>query len=151
VQFFYLLTQNSMGDTEKSKAIAIYSVIWHISAGLLTRIACYPNAFLWQNQNAVLWHLIFTMKRTTIRRRNWRLSASWGPKTPLTHPCLPLRTTFAVRETASLGIMGSTIVSEGFKGGTQSAPIIPRDTVSRTANVERNGRHEWVKHGIMKL
>ena len=59
---------------------------------------------------------------------------------------------FAVRETASLGIMGeprvppctiqqgnwiseSTIVSGGFKGGTRGAPIIPRDAVSRTANV----------------
>ena len=29
----------------------------------------------------------------------------------------------------------STIDSEGFKGGTQGAPIIPRDAVSRTANV----------------
>ena len=39
----------------------------------------------------------------------------------------------------------STIVSEGFKGGTRGAPIMPRDTVSRTANVERNGGHKWVK------
>ena len=30
----------------------------------------------------------------------------------------------------------STIVSEGFKGGTRGAPIMPRDAVSRTANVE---------------
>ena len=29
----------------------------------------------------------------------------------------------------------STIVPEGFKGGTRGAPIMPRDTVSRTANV----------------
>ena len=29
----------------------------------------------------------------------------------------------------------STIVSEGFKGGTRGAPIMPRDAVSRTANV----------------
>ena len=28
----------------------------------------------------------------------------------------------------------STIVSEGFKGGTRGAPIMPRDAVSRTAN-----------------
>ena len=33
----------------------------------------------------------------------------------------------------------STIVSEGFKGGTRGAPIMPRDAVSRTANVERTG------------
>ena len=28
----------------------------------------------------------------------------------------------------------STIDSEGFKGGTRGAPIMPRDAVSRTAN-----------------
>ena len=39
----------------------------------------------------------------------------------------------------------STIVSEGFKGGTRGAPIMPRDAVSRTANVERNGVQKWVK------
>ena len=39
----------------------------------------------------------------------------------------------------------STIVSEGFKGGTRGAPIMPRDAVSRTAHVERTGRHKWVK------
>ena len=38
----------------------------------------------------------------------------------------------------------STIVSEGFKGDTRGAPIMPRDAVSRTANVERTGRHKWV-------
>ena len=38
----------------------------------------------------------------------------------------------------------SIIVSEGFKGGTRGAPIIPRDAVSRTANVERNGGQKWV-------
>ena len=30
-------------------------------------------------------------------------------------------------------------------GGTRGAPIIPRDAVFRTANVERNGGHKWVK------
>ena len=35
----------------------------------------------------------------------------------------------------------STIDSEGFKGGTRGAPIMPRDAVSRTANVERTVRH----------
>ena len=35
----------------------------------------------------------------------------------------------------------STIDSEGFKGGTRGAPIMPRDAVSRTANVERTGGH----------
>ena len=35
----------------------------------------------------------------------------------------------------------STIDSEGFKGGTRGAPIMPRDAVSRTANVERTARH----------
>ena len=33
----------------------------------------------------------------------------------------------------------STIDSEGFKGGTRGSPIMPRDAVSRTAHVERNG------------
>ena len=41
----------------------------------------------------------------------------------------------------------STIVPEGFKGGTRGAPIMPRDCVSRTANVERTGRHD----GLMAL
>ena len=31
-----------------------------------------------------------------------------------------------------------------FKGGTRGSPIMPRDKVSRTANVERNGGHKWV-------
>ena len=45
-------------------------------------------------------------------------------------------------------MLQSTIDSEGFKGGTRGAPIMPRDAVSRTANVnvERTGRHKWVKH-----
>ena len=42
------------------------------------------------------------------------------------------------------GMPESTIVSEGFKGGTRGAPLMPRDAVSRTANVERNGGHKWV-------
>ena len=44
-----------------------------------------------------------------------------------------------------LGHFPSTIVSEGFKGGTRGASIMPRDAVSRAANVERNGGHKWVK------
>ena len=35
----------------------------------------------------------------------------------------------------SLVVSEGTIVSEGFKGGTRGAPIMPRDAVSRTANV----------------
>merc|ERR1719452_250912 len=35
-------------------------------------------------------------------------------------------------------------VSGGFKGGTRGVPIMPRDCVSRTANVERNGGHKHV-------
>ena len=42
-------------------------------------------------------------------------------------------------------ISQSTIDSEGFKGGTQGAPIMPRDAVSRTANVEHNGGHDCYK------
>ena len=45
-----------------------------------------------------------------------------------------------------LATCDNTIDSEGFKGGTRGAPIMPRDAVSRTANVERTGRHKWVKH-----
>ena len=68
-----------------------------------------------------------------------------------------LRSTFSIIEcNFSLGNIGyivsqdqlhrnySTIDSGGFKGGTRGAPIMPRDTVSRTANVERTGRHKWV-------
>jgi len=33
----------------------------------------------------------------------------------------------------------STIDSEGFKGGTRGSPIMPRDAVSRTANVGTMG------------
>jgi len=48
----------------------------------------------------------------------------------------------------------STVDSEGFKGGTRGAPIMPRDAVSRSANVERTGRHKWVndvtQNGYMK-
>ena len=38
----------------------------------------------------------------------------------------------------------STIVSQGFKGGTRGAPIMPRD-VSLSDSKCRNGRYEWVK------
>ena len=38
----------------------------------------------------------------------------------------------------------STIVSEGFKGGTRGAPIMPRD-VSLSDSKCWNGGHEWVK------
>ena len=38
----------------------------------------------------------------------------------------------------------NTIVSEGFKEGTRGASIMPRDAVSRTADVERNGGHKWI-------
>ena len=30
--------------------------------------------------------------------------------------------------------------------GTRGSPIMPRDAVSRTANVERTGRHKWVNN-----
>ena len=31
-------------------------------------------------------------------------------------------------------------------GGNSGAPIMPRDAVSRTANVERTGQNKWVKN-----
>merc|ERR1719154_945076 len=46
---------------------------------------------------------------------------------------------------AGMYTVESTIDSEGFKGGTRGTPIMPRDAVSRTANVERTVRHKWVK------
>ena len=42
-------------------------------------------------------------------------------------------------------------VFKGFKGGTRGTPIMPRDAVSRTANVERNGGHKWVKGRIQNF
>ena len=57
---------------------------------------------------------------------------------PRTYPFVPTVPTCAVRETASLGIMGAPRVP----------PLNPSesiDAVSRTANVERTGRHKWVK------
>ena len=35
-------------------------------------------------------------------------------------------------------------------GGTSGAPIMPRDAVSRTANVERTGRHKCVNYSRQK-
>ena len=37
----------------------------------------------------------------------------------------------------------STIDSEGFKGGTRGSPIMPRDAVSRTANVGTVGTNSY--------
>ena len=42
----------------------------------------------------------------------------------------------------------STIVSEGFKGGTRGAPIMPRDAVSRTANVGTVGTNGHICNSI---
>ena len=53
----------------------------------------------------------------------------------LTHLCPPLRATFAVREIASLGIMGEP--QEPPLNPSETRDIMPRDAVSRTANVER--------------
>ena len=39
----------------------------------------------------------------------------------------------------------STIVSEGFKGGTRGSPIMPRDAVSRTANVGTVGKNGLIE------
>ena len=36
----------------------------------------------------------------------------------------------------------STIDTEGFKGGTRGAPIMPRDVISRTANVGTVGKNK---------
>ena len=58
-------------------------------------------------------------------------------------PSLPTRTSAVATASTSSGapstfvvsMTESTIDSEGFKGGTRGAPIMPRDAVSRTANV----------------
>ena len=55
----------------------------------------------------------------------------------------PITITYIIR--FALRAAQSTIDSEGFKGGTRGSPIMPRDAVSRTANVESTGRHKWVK------
>ena len=73
------------------------------------------------------------------------------------NPFVPTVPTFAVRETASLGIMGAPrvpplnpseliVLSEHYRLDSalrahRGAPIMPRDAVSRTANVERTARH----------
>ena len=71
------------------------------------------------------------------------------------NPFFPSVPTFAVRETASLGIMGTSrvpplnlsemiVLSEHYRLLLCRLFIMPRDAVSRTANVERTGRHKWV-------
>ena len=74
------------------------------------------------------------------------------------NPFFPTVPACAVQETASLGIIGIPRVPplkplrvdsalralstlRGLSGGTRGAPIMPRDAVSRTANVERTVRH----------
>ena len=53
----------------------------------------------------------------------------------LTHLCPPLRSTRdAVSRTVGINSHYAEII----------IPIMPRDAVSRTANVERNGGHKWV-------
>ena len=44
----------------------------------------------------------------------------------------------------------STIVSEGFKGGTRGSPIMPRD-LSLSDSKCRNGGQKWVKYKIPVL
>ena len=51
----------------------------------------------------------------------------------LSHLCRPVRSTSAVRETASLGIMGAPRVP----------PLNPSESIV-LSDVERTGRHKWV-------
>ena len=76
--------------------------------------------------------------------------------TILTHFCPPLRSTFAVRETAPLKPLrdDSALRALSSLRGLRGAPAVPplcRETQSRTANVERNGGHKWVKLRIVRL
>ena len=68
----------------------------------------------------------------------------WGPFVPYCHGVLeglnPFLPTVAFSQ---------HLLSERLGGGTSGAPIMPRDAVSRTANVERTGRHKWVKHDTL--
>ena len=56
-------------------------------------------------------------------------------------PLKPLRVDSALRALSSL---------RGSRGAPYGSPIMPRDAVSRTANVERNGGHKWVKFNTLK-
>jgi len=59
-------------------------------------------------------------------------------------PLKPLRDDSAFH--TSEGDNQSTIDSEGFKGGTRGAPIMPRDTVSRTAHHGTVGKNIMFNH-----
>ena len=48
-----------------------------------------------------------------------------------------------IQDFVRVGRTEGTIVSEGFKGGTRGAPIMPRD-VSLSDSKCWNGGHEWV-------
>ena len=52
----------------------------------------------------------------------------------LTHLCRPVRSTFAVRETASVGIMGEPRVP----------PLNPSESIVLWEHYRRNGGHKWV-------
>ena len=85
---------------------------------------------------------------------------AWG-FSYLINPFFPTVPTCAVRETASLSIMGAprvpllnpsetivlSIVSERFKGGTRGAPIMPRDG-SPSDSKCWNGWQKWVDFSV---
>ena len=59
-----------------------------------------------------------------------------GKITPAVNPFMP---------TVAFNICCPRACVSRHNGGTRGSPIMPRDAVSRTANVERNGGHKWVK------
>ena len=67
------------------------------------------------------------------------------------NPFMPTVPTFAVRETDVSRHNGGTsgaplkpLRNDSALRGVRGSPIMPRDAVSRTTNVERNGGHKWV-------
>ena len=89
----------------------------------------------------------------------------WANTFPLTHLCPPLRSTFAVRETASLGIKGGTAAPlkplrddsdlralsslRGLRGAPEGPPLCRETSVSRTANVGTVGKNGLKSGGCL--
>ena len=55
---------------------------------------------------------------------------------------------FLLRDDSALRALSS---QRGLRGAPEVPPLCREDAVSRTANVERNGGHKWVKSGDIIL
>ena len=111
-------------------------------------------------------HFVSIVLRTIARTAALELFSLFVVEQDLSHLCPPLRfrnqvPTFAVRETDVSRHNGGTLsaplkplrddsalkalfASEGFKGGTRGAPIMPRN-VSLSDSKCWNGKQKWVK------